>query len=150
MGHGPIATFTIRQMDDEVEGEGEEVKAKAKKTQIHFENSENFKVKSCRGILGRMMVGLRRKLLENIYCEGATAYAGSIANGPFSLAVLTILLVNNFSMSTLEQLEHWKYLLAAEVSDVAVSKHIAHAKELLEVRHFICKYMSCAYYLCEM
>jgi hypothetical protein len=89
---------------------------------------------SCKGVLGRLLVGVRRKLLENFYCRGVTAFAADIADGPFSLVVHITSLVNNFSMNTMGHLENWKVRLENEVNDLAVSKHINHAHELQEVR----------------
>lgn len=169
MGSGPIATLTIRQLDDE--GEGERRRQAAKRdaeggfarglresapgggsgsTRVGpagggggGEGEEGAEAKagrrarlvtdSCRGVLGRLLVGVRRKLLENFYCKGVTAYAADLADGPFPLATHMVLLVNNFSMNTLGRLEGWKGRLEGEVNDLAVSKHIHHAHDLLEV-----------------
>mmetsp|Transcript_1761 Transcript_1761/g.3161 ORF Transcript_1761/g.3161 Transcript_1761/m.3161 type:complete len:393 (+) Transcript_1761:191-1369(+) len=173
MGFGPIATLTIRQMDDEgtAEREQQEVKkstegAKARLQSLRQqssrakvgglamggipgESSEQVKVRkrarmvanSCRGVLGRLLVGVRRKLLENFYCKGVTAFAADIADGPFPLAVHMTSLVNNFSMNTMGHLENWKVRLENEVNDLAVSKHINHAHELLETVDHIKTYV---------
>jgi hypothetical protein len=169
MGAGPIATLTIRQMDDEGEWEREQQEerrrqdgAKARffsmrqnslrglarvdgewkggegerereRGRDQAKRKARVMTNSCRGVLGRLLVGVRRKLLENFYCKGVTAFAADIADGPFALTVHVVSLVNNFSMNTLGHLENWKVRLEAEVNDLAVSKHIHHANELLEV-----------------
>ena len=92
--------------------------------------------RSCRGILGRLLVGIRRKLLQNFYCKGVTAFAPDIADGPFDLVVYITSLVNNFSMNTMGHLENWKVRLENEVYDLAVSKHITHSHDLMEVSYF--------------
>jgi hypothetical protein len=170
MGSGPVATLTIRQMDDEGEQEREEQDEARRRRRAHehsakarlrrgfsfsqrqqqqvgaadWEQQEEARARdrrrarvttsSCRGILGRLLVGVRRKLLENFYCRGVTAFAADIADGPFSLLVHVVSLVNNFSMNTTGHLENWQVRLEGEVNDLAVSKHINHANELLEVR----------------
>lgn len=183
MGGGPIATLSIRQMDDEGESERDEQELhrleEMKKTRIrraHLlqaakrvtrrptvqveslqqdldeeirlkqdEEREKARGKSCRGVLGRLITGLRRKLLENLYCKGVTAYAASLADGPISLTVMLLSLVNNFSMNIMGHLESWKFKLEKEVNDLAVSKHICHANELMETVSHVKMYVDQQY-----
>jgi hypothetical protein len=64
--------------------------------------------------------------------------AGELNDSPAALASIIITLTQSYSMNTLGSLVMWLNLISNEVSDLAVSKHSGHAKELAAlVQHLL-------------
>lgn len=130
-GHEPACVVTIRQIDDETSQPHV-----AKITQSNIEED------SKKGILGRIITGIRGKIVkvihynllsllyQNLCSDGIVHVAGELIDSPAALASIIITLTQSFSMNTLGSLVMWLNLISNEVSDLAVSKHSGHAKEL--------------------
>jgi hypothetical protein len=120
-GHGASCVLTIREIDPETQQRG------PKKTSI-LEDTKT-------GVLGRIVTGVRIKLMKNLASEGIVAIAGELTDSPSALAAVLFSLTQSFSMNTLGSLVIWMKLISAGVDDLAVSKHSEHVCFCLVIFH---------------
>ena len=126
-GFGPIATITIRQIDIE---EG------------HDASKLSLDAKSRLGVIGRILAGIRRRVFDVVGHNGTATLAASVADCPFALTLLIMSSLHNFSMCCDGSIQSWMDRLRDEATDLAVSKHSVHTKEVSRILRAIEGYVT--------
>jgi len=93
-----------------------------------------------KGVLGRLITGVRIKMMQNACNDGVATVAGNLNDGPASLAAVLMTMVHSFSMNTLGTMSMWLNTISSEVDELAVSKHTSQAKELWRVLNVVKDY----------
>jgi hypothetical protein len=79
------------------------------------------------GVLGRISIGVFRKLLEVSAHNGTASLCGHLLDSSFSLAHLLLTLVHDTSLhNVITRLEFWRCELTESIEEIAVTKHARH------------------------
>jgi hypothetical protein len=141
-GSGPMVLYTFRECKSDLK-EGAPRSSTPSATSIaNYQASYSFEQLTRSGVLGRITIGVWRKLLEVIAHNGTATLCGHLTDTPFALAQLLISMVHSTSMqATMSRLDVWKDELIASVEDIAVTKHARHIDVLMSLLDEIQSYV---------